>query len=80
MPKAKIAITLGEKALLRLDSLVKDGLFANRSRAIEAAVEEKLSRLDRILLAQECLKLDPDFEKELAEEDFVEDASKWPGY
>ena len=80
MPRAKIAITLGEKALLRLDSLVKDGLFANRSRAIEAAVEEKLSRLDRVLLAQECLKLDPDFEKELAEEGFAEDASKWPGY
>lgn len=80
MPKAKIAITLNEKALSRLDRLVKDGVFANRSLAIESAVEEKLSRLDRVLLAQECLKLDPGFEKELAEEGFAEDASKWPGY
>ncbi|MGA2363465.1 MAG: ribbon-helix-helix domain-containing protein [Candidatus Aminicenantales bacterium] len=80
MPKAKIAITLSEEALNRVDRLVKDGTFINRSRAIEAAVKEKLSRLDRVLLAQECLKLDPAFEKELAEEGLAEDASKWPGY
>jgi Arc/MetJ-type ribon-helix-helix transcriptional regulator len=80
MPKAKIAITISEEALLRVDALVKDGTFANRSLAIETAVEEKLSRLDRVVLARECLKLDPAFEKELAEEGFAEDAAKWPGY
>ncbi len=80
MPKAKIAITLSEEALNRVDRLVKDGTFVNRSRAIEAAVEEKLSRLDRIRLAKECLNLDPAFEKELAEEGFAEDALKWPAY
>jgi len=80
MPKAKIAITLSEEALSRVDALVKDGTFANRSLAIETAVEEKLSRLDRVVLARECLKLDPAFEKELAEEGFAEDAAKWPGY
>lgn len=80
MPRAKIAITLSEKALFRLDSLVRDGLYTNRSRAIEASVEEKLARLDRVLLARECSKLDRDFEKELAEEGFAEDSSKWPGY
>jgi Arc/MetJ-type ribon-helix-helix transcriptional regulator len=80
MPKAKIAITLSENAVLRLDRLVKDGIYANRSRAIEAAITEKLSRLDRVRLAQECLKLDPAFEKELAEEGLAEDASKWPGF
>ena len=80
MPKAKIAITMNREALERLDALVKDGAFPNRSLAVATAVEEKLERLDRVALARECLKLDPGFEKELAEEGFEEDAAKWPRY
>jgi metal-responsive CopG/Arc/MetJ family transcriptional regulator len=80
MSKAKIAITLDERVLERLDSLVEKKIFANRSRAIEAAVEEKLERLGRIRLAEECAKLDPVAEKELAEEGLVMEASEWPEY
>lgn len=80
MPKAKIAISLDKQTLERLDSLVRKKAFANRSRAIEAAVEEKLQRLDRVRLAQECSKLDPAYEKELAEEGFSEELSQWPEY
>ncbi len=80
MPKAKIAISLDKQTLERLDRLVRKKAFANRSQAIEAAVEEKLQRLDRVRLAQECSKLDPAYEKELAEEGFSEEFSRWPEY
>jgi len=80
MAKAKIAISLNEQTLERLDRLVKSKAFPSRSQAIEVAVDEKLQRLDRIRLAQECQKLDPAFEKELAEEGFAEELSKWPAY
>lgn len=80
MPKAKIAISLDEQTLERLDRLVRKKAFPNRSQAIEVAVEEKLRRLDRIRLAQECSKLDPAYEKELAEEGFSEELSRWPEY
>jgi metal-responsive CopG/Arc/MetJ family transcriptional regulator len=80
MRRAKIAISLSESALLGLDRLVRDKVYANRSRAIEAAVEEKLQRLERVRLAQECLKLDPAEEKELAEEGLSEELSRWPSY
>ena len=48
-----------------------EAVFPNRSQAVEVAVQEKLARLDEGRLARECAKLDPDFEKALAEEGFV---------
>lgn len=44
MAKAKIAISLSEQMLEGLDRLVRNKTFANRSQAIEAAVEEKLRK------------------------------------
>ncbi|MGB7294520.1 MAG: ribbon-helix-helix domain-containing protein [Candidatus Aminicenantales bacterium] len=78
MPKAKIAISLAEQTLNRLDRLVRDKVFPNRSQAIEAALMDALDRLDRVRLARECAKLDPAQEKELAEEGFSEEISRWP--
>ena len=63
-----------------LDRLVKNQVFPNRSRAIQEAVEEKLSRLDRSRLARECAKLDPAFEKSHAEEGLLEELAEWPEY
>lgn len=80
MPKAKIAISLAEQTLERLDRLVQNKIFPNRSRAIETALTDKLDRLDRVRLARECSKLDPVQEKELAEEGFSEELSRWPEY
>ncbi len=80
MPKAKIAISLAEEMVVRLDRLVRSGAFVNRSQAIEAAVIEKICRLDRIRLAEECRKLDPSFERELAEEGLSEEIAEWPEY
>ena len=80
MSTLKVAITLDEKTLTKLDRLVKARLFPNRSKAIQEAVAEKLSRLDRRRLARECAKLDPRFEKRLAEEGLSEELAEWPEY
>ena len=80
MPRSKIAITIDELTLDRLDELVEQSMFPSRSQAIQEAVEEKLARLKRTRLARECAKLDPSFEKALAEEGLSEDLSEWPEY
>lgn len=80
MASAKIAITLDSEALKRIDHLVKQRTFPNRSRAIEAAVREKLERMDRGRLARECAKLNPKEEQALAEEGMSEELSAWPAY
>jgi metal-responsive CopG/Arc/MetJ family transcriptional regulator len=76
----KVAITLDEKTLKRLDQLVRKKIFPSRSRAIQEAVEEKLQRLERTRLARECAKLDPEFEKALAEEGISGEINEWPEY
>lgn len=68
MGRSKVAISLDESTLNRLDKLVQKQVFPNRSQAIQEAVAEKLARLERSRLARECAKLDPAFEKALAEE------------
>ncbi len=80
MARAKVAISLDENTLNRLDRLVKAHQFPNRSQAIQEAVEEKMSRLDRSRLARECAKLDPAVEKALAEEGLSDELAKWPEY
>jgi Arc/MetJ-type ribon-helix-helix transcriptional regulator len=80
MPKAKVAVTLEGRVLARLDRLVQGGAFPNRSQAIEVAVTEKLDRLERRRLAEECARLDPREEQELAEQGLGADAAAWPAY
>ena len=66
MAVAKIAITLEQDILCELDRLVKRHVFPNRSRAIQEAVREKVTRLSFNRLANECAKLDPKAEQALA--------------
>jgi metal-responsive CopG/Arc/MetJ family transcriptional regulator len=80
MSRSKVAISLDESTLDRLDKLVQKQVFPSRSQAIQEAVEEKLVRLERRRLARECAKMDPNFEKALAEEGLSEDLSEWPEY
>lgn len=80
MASAKIAITIDEGTLHRLDRLVKDRVFPNRSKAIQDAVEEKLRKLERNRLAGECAKLDSVAEKAMAEEGTDEESEQWPEY
>ena len=80
MSKAKIAITLEQDSIKRLDHLVYEHIFSNRSQAIQEAVNDKIERLERNRLAKECAKLDPAFEKAMAEEGLTEDLNEWPKY
>jgi metal-responsive CopG/Arc/MetJ family transcriptional regulator len=80
MGKAKIAITMDAEFIDQLDRLVDEKFFQNRSQAIQDAVGEKLARMKRSRLSRECAKLDPVFEKAMAEEGIAEDAGRWPDY
>lgn len=80
MGRSKVAITLDEDTLGALDRLVAERRFPNRSQAIQEAVDEKLARLSQGRLARECAKLNPEFERALAEEGMSGELSEWPEY
>jgi metal-responsive CopG/Arc/MetJ family transcriptional regulator len=80
MAASKIAITLENDMVKRIDMLVKSNLFPNRSKAIQQAVVEKLNRIDKSRLSQECAKLDPEFEQSFSEEGFTKELEEWPAY
>jgi metal-responsive CopG/Arc/MetJ family transcriptional regulator len=80
MGAAKVAITIEEDLLKRIDQLVDQKKFANRSRAIQEAVRDKLERLDRGRLARECAKLNKRSEQRLADEGLAEDLKEWPEF
>jgi metal-responsive CopG/Arc/MetJ family transcriptional regulator len=80
MASVKVAITLEKETLQRVDSLVARNVFPNRSRAIQTALREKLERLEGDRLAAECAKLDPAFERQLAEEGLGVDAASRPEF
>ena len=80
MAVSKIAITIDDNLLKQLDLMVKSKVFLNRSRAIQEAVADKLKRLERTRLAQECAKLDPEYEQNMAEEGFSMEIDQWPEY
>jgi metal-responsive CopG/Arc/MetJ family transcriptional regulator len=80
MKVAKVAISLDQRLLQKLDSLVADRIFRSRSEAIQTAVKEKITRLEHTRLAQECAKLDPTEEQLLADQGFSNELSEWPEY
>ena len=80
MGKGKIAITLDERFIGELDTLVNQHVFQSRSQAIQTAVSEKLQRMKRTRLAEESAKLEPAFERALSDEGFTEDMKQWPEY
>jgi Arc/MetJ-type ribon-helix-helix transcriptional regulator len=77
--KAKIAITVDEHALAEIDRLVARGVFPNRSKAIEEAVQDRIAKFHRSRLARECAKLDIREEQALADEGLAGE-SEWPEY
>ena len=80
MAASKIAITIEKATLTRLDRLVRERVFPNRSKAIQQALEQKLNDLEKDKLSVECEKLDPQEEMKLAEEGFALERDKWPEY
>ena len=80
MATSKIAITIDDKLLKQLDIMVKSKVYPNRSKAIQEAVADKLQRLERTRLAQECAKLNPVYEQNMAEEGLAMEMDEWPEY
>ena len=80
MSTAKVAISIDERLLRRVDNLVEKAVFRSRSEAIQKAIAEKLVRMDRGRLARECSKLDPIEEQSIADEGIAADAETWPEY
>ena len=80
MNKAKIAVTVNPLVLSRLDAWVDKQHFANRSQAIEQAVEAHLQRLERTRLADQCALLDKNEEREMADTGLQADAASWPTF
>ena len=80
MSVAKITISIDEHLLNRLDTLVRSHIFPSRSQAVQSAIQEKIARLGKIRLAQECAKLDMREEQALADEGLVSEAAQWPPY
>ena len=80
MTTTKVAVTLDSELLAKLDELVDQHVFPNRSKAIQEALQDKLARLQRRRLAIECAKLDPREEQALAEEGMEQEMTSWPRY
>ena len=74
----KIAVTLDRRTVADLDRWVKEGKYPNRSRALQSAVNLLTEREKRTRLARELAKIDPEEEKQLAEEGLGDRA--WPEY
>ena len=79
MPTAKIAISIDPADLRELDELVRRGACPSRSRLIQDEVREKLLRLKRVRLVQECAKLDPNAERVEADQRLSGEPT-WPEY
>jgi metal-responsive CopG/Arc/MetJ family transcriptional regulator len=80
MPKTKVALTLETDLIEQIDRLVAERRFRNRSQAVESALADKLVRLRRTRLAEQCARLNPREEKALAEEGLAGSLETWPEY
>ena len=80
MAASKIAITLDKKTLTKLDRMVRERVFPNRSRAIQQALEEQMGTLEKDRLTLEREKLDAIEDTRLAEEGFAVEKDQWPEY
>lgn len=80
MSTTKTAITfdLDQTVVDELDLLVEHGGYPDRSRAVQAAIEEFARRWRKKRIAEEAAKLDPAEEQALGEEGMR--AEEWPGY
>jgi Arc/MetJ-type ribon-helix-helix transcriptional regulator len=77
MPTTKIAITLEEETVRKVDELVTRRVYPNRSRAIQDAVADKLARLTKTRLAEQCSLLDTGEEQAMADEFSPGEIKQW---
>jgi Arc/MetJ-type ribon-helix-helix transcriptional regulator len=74
----KIAVTLDERTVADLDRWVREGKYPNRSRALQSAVNLLSEPEKRTRLARELTKIDPNEEKQLAEQGLGDQT--WPEF
>ncbi len=74
----KVAVTLDEKTVQDLDRWVREGRYPNRSRALQAAVDQLSMREKRTRLARELAKLDRREEMRMAEDGLG--VTAWPTF
>lgn len=80
MSVAKVTVSIESGVLKQLDRLVSQRVFSNRSQAVDAAIREKIARLNKSSLARACEMLDPAEEQAFAEIGASEDLREWPEY
>lgn len=80
MPKAKIAITINEDIVDKIDQLVKKHDYQNRSQVIEDAIREKLLKINKYRLSKELNNIDIDEERKMAEEGIEGEINEWAQY
>jgi Arc/MetJ-type ribon-helix-helix transcriptional regulator len=80
MTTTKVAVTIDSELLAQVDQLVAQHVFPNRSKAIQEALRDKLTRMRRSRLARESAKLDPSMEQAIAEEGMDQELATWPEY
>jgi metal-responsive CopG/Arc/MetJ family transcriptional regulator len=80
MTLSKIIITLDENLLREVDSWVEQKLYINRSQAVQAALFNRVNQLNQQRLEAECVKLNPQEEREFAELDIEKILSGWGQY
>lgn len=73
MSRTKVDISVDTCLLMRVDRLVRNGCFENRSQAIEEAIQSILERNELTRLAREASKFDPLFEQALVEERLIDE-------
>jgi Arc/MetJ-type ribon-helix-helix transcriptional regulator len=77
MATTKIAISMDAETVRRVDDLVANARYPSRSRVIQDAVQDKLARLSRSRLAEQCSLLDASAEQEMAEEFTSDELEAW---
>jgi metal-responsive CopG/Arc/MetJ family transcriptional regulator len=80
MSTTKVAVSIDSDLIAEVDQLVARDVFPNRSKAIQEALRDKLSRLKRTRLARESAKLDRKEEQAMADEGLALEQSEWPAY
>jgi metal-responsive CopG/Arc/MetJ family transcriptional regulator len=80
MATTKVAVSIDAELIAQVDRLVAEHVFPNRSKAVQEALRDKLSRLKRTRLARESAKLDRREEQALADEGLDQEHATWPAY
>jgi metal-responsive CopG/Arc/MetJ family transcriptional regulator len=65
---SRISVSIEKKILYEVVKLVEKNIFANRSQAIQTALEKNIMKKNKIRLARESAKLKQTEEQTIAEE------------